>query len=154
VCKGCIPVGPRGGQSAKSPSRSARFYVGLTRGFVHTCLHERGKAKVLEAESHGRPTTWLGRPTTWRVTDLTKLVIPPWTPINTPLPVEIRTHTPHFGDFTCKALILSVVARRSLIGSPPRSSSAEALPESFRVRKGFSTLVCSSAEALSESYGF
>jgi hypothetical protein len=76
--------------------------------------------KSVEAEPHGQPTTWLGQPaTTWQVTELTKLVTPPWTPINTPLPVEIRTHTT-FGDFTCKALILSVVARRSLVGRVAR----------------------------------
>jgi hypothetical protein len=31
-----------------------------------------------------------------------------------------RTHTPHFGDSTCKASILSVVARRSFIGRVAR----------------------------------
>jgi hypothetical protein len=40
------------------------------------------------------------------------------------------------------------------IGSPPHSSSAKALLESFGVRQGFSALVFSSAEALAESYGF
>jgi hypothetical protein len=30
--------------------------------------------------------------------------------------VDTHTHTPHFGDSTCKALFLSVVARRSLVG--------------------------------------
>jgi hypothetical protein len=38
------------------------------------------------------------------------------------------------------------------IESPPRSSSAEALPQSFGVRHDFLALVCSSVEALSESY--
>jgi hypothetical protein len=41
-------------------------------------------------------------------------------PINTPPTVEMRGHTPHFGDSTCKALILSVVARRSLVGKVAR----------------------------------
>jgi hypothetical protein len=42
--------------------------------------------------------------------------------INTPLPVKVNTHThtQHFGDFTCKALFLSVVARRSLVGRVAR----------------------------------
>jgi hypothetical protein len=40
------------------------------------------------------------------------------------------------------------------IGSPRRSSGAEALSESFGVQQGFSALVCSSAEALPESNGF
>jgi hypothetical protein len=115
-------MGPGGGQPKKSPGWTARFYVGLTRGFVCMCLHEKGKPRQwrtsLEVEPHGWPATWLGRPaTTWRVTDLTKSVTPPWTPINTPLPVEIR---PYFGDSTCKALILSVVARRSLVGRVAR----------------------------------
>jgi hypothetical protein len=34
--------------------------------------------------------------------------------------VEMRGHTPHFGDSTCKALILTVVARRSLVGRVAR----------------------------------
>jgi hypothetical protein len=58
---------------------------------AHVSTQEGGRPmrwrKSVEAEPHGRPTN------TWQVTDLTKLVTPPWTPINTPLPVEIRTHT-------------------------------------------------------------
>jgi hypothetical protein len=58
--------------------RLARFYVGLAHGSMHTCLHEMGKAKAVEAEPHGRSDMWLGPPaTTWRVTDLAKLVTPP-----------------------------------------------------------------------------
>jgi hypothetical protein len=37
-----------------------------------------------------------------------------------PLPVKVDTHTPHFRDFTCKALFLSVVARHSLVGRVAR----------------------------------
>jgi hypothetical protein len=37
--------------------RPARFYVGLARGFVHTCRHEKGKAKAVEKVSRGQ-TTW------------------------------------------------------------------------------------------------
>jgi hypothetical protein len=33
------------------------FYVGLARGYVHTCLHEKGRAKVVKKISGGR-TTW------------------------------------------------------------------------------------------------
>jgi hypothetical protein len=51
-------VGPGGGWPAKSPSRPARFDVGLAHDFVHACLHEKGKAKALEKVSGGR-TTWL-----------------------------------------------------------------------------------------------
>jgi hypothetical protein len=55
---------------------------------------QRQWRKLVEAKPHGRVETWLCWPaTTWRVTDLTKLVTPPWTPINTPSLVEIRTHT-------------------------------------------------------------
>jgi hypothetical protein len=43
---------------------------------------------------------------------------------------------------------------RGPVGSPPRSSGTEALSECFEVQQGFSALVCSSAEALPESYGF
>jgi hypothetical protein len=50
-------MGPGGGRPAKSPGQSARFYVGLARGFVHTCLHEKGKAKAVEKVGGGR-TTW------------------------------------------------------------------------------------------------
>jgi hypothetical protein len=46
------------GRLAKSPPRPARFYVGLARGFVDTCLHEKGKAKVVEEVSVGL-STWL-----------------------------------------------------------------------------------------------
>jgi hypothetical protein len=42
---------------------------------------------------------------------------PPW-PYKYPLLMKIdtHTHTPHFGDSTCKPLILSVVDRHSLVG--------------------------------------
>jgi hypothetical protein len=44
---------PGGGRPAKSPSRAARFYVCLARGFAHMCLHEKGKAKAVEKVSGG-----------------------------------------------------------------------------------------------------
>jgi hypothetical protein len=41
--------------------------------------------------------------TTWRVTNLTKSITPPWTPINTPLLMEIKaTHT------TCSSPLVNV----------------------------------------------
>jgi hypothetical protein len=43
-------VGPEGGPSA-------RFYVSSAHGFVHTCLHEKWKAKAVEKVGGGR-TTW------------------------------------------------------------------------------------------------
>jgi hypothetical protein len=71
----------------------------------------------VEAELIGRSATWLVQPaTTWRVTASAKLVELPHGPINTPLPLKVDTHTPHFRDSTCKAVIISAVARRSLVG--------------------------------------
>jgi hypothetical protein len=46
-------VGPGGGRQAKSPGLPAWFYVGLAYGFVHTCLHEKGKAKAKAVEKVG-----------------------------------------------------------------------------------------------------
>jgi hypothetical protein len=37
--------------------RLARFYVCLACSFMHTCLHERGKAKEVEKVGGGS-TTW------------------------------------------------------------------------------------------------
>jgi hypothetical protein len=60
--------------------------------------------KVVEAVPPSRPATWLGQPTaTWRVTAL-ELVELPHGCINTHLLVGIRTHTPLYGNSTCKAL--------------------------------------------------
>jgi hypothetical protein len=36
----------------------ARFYVGLARDFMHTCLREKGKAKTVYKVGGGQ-TTWL-----------------------------------------------------------------------------------------------
>jgi hypothetical protein len=96
------PAGQRGFMSVWPATSCTRVYTRRRR--------PKQWRKSVEAEPHGRLAT------TWRVTDLTKSVTPPWTLINTPLPVKIRTHTPYFGDFICKASILSVVAKRSLVG--------------------------------------
>jgi hypothetical protein len=37
-----------------------RFYVGLTRGFMHTCLHENWNAKAVEKISGGQTTCLAG----------------------------------------------------------------------------------------------
>jgi hypothetical protein len=54
-----LTCGPGGG-------RPARFYVSLASGFMHTCLHEKGKAKAVGKVS-GDQTTWpvghVARPT-------------------------------------------------------------------------------------------
>jgi hypothetical protein len=71
----------------------------------------------VEAKLIGQLAMWLGHlATTWRVTASAKLVELPRGPINTPILVKVDIHTPHFRDFTCKALFLSVVSSRSLVG--------------------------------------
>jgi hypothetical protein len=56
-----------GGGSVQRPLTSgprgwlARFYVSLARGFVHTCLHEKGKAQG-GGESQWRPNHMVSRP--------------------------------------------------------------------------------------------
>jgi hypothetical protein len=76
----------------------------------------------VEAELIGRLAMWLGRlTTTWGVTTSAKSVELLQGPINTPSPYWWKLEdTPHFGDSTCKTLILSVVARRSLVGKVAR----------------------------------
>jgi hypothetical protein len=69
----------------------------------------------VEAELIGRPAT------TWRVTTLAKSVELQHCPINTrPTGGSRHTHTPYFADSTYKDLILSVVAKRSLVGRVAR----------------------------------
>jgi hypothetical protein len=46
-------VGLGDGQPAKSHSRPARFYASLARGFMHMCLHEKGKAKAVDKVGGG-----------------------------------------------------------------------------------------------------
>jgi hypothetical protein len=50
VCKGRWPVGPAGG-------RPASLYIGLARDFMHMCLHEKRKAKVVDKVGGGQ-TIW------------------------------------------------------------------------------------------------
>jgi hypothetical protein len=85
------------------------------------CLHEKGKAKEVEkvgGSRSTRPTGHVVRPASLQLVSyrLEQVGGAPLQPYKYPPPVEIRKHTPHFGNSTCKALILSVVARRSLIG--------------------------------------
>jgi hypothetical protein len=53
-----LTSGPRGWPVGQIPGRPARFYVSLACGFMHMCLHEKGKAKVVEKVSGGQ-TTWV-----------------------------------------------------------------------------------------------
>jgi hypothetical protein len=104
------------GLSGPNPRRNrprgwlARSYVGLTRGFMDTCLHEKRKAKAVEAVSPDLPA---GRHMVSYC--LSQVSLAPPRPYKYPSPEEIRTHTPLHGNSTCKALILSLVARHSLV---------------------------------------
>jgi hypothetical protein len=94
--------------------------------------------KLVEAKLIGRPATWLGQPA-GHVTKLTGYNLvsyhlgqvggaPPW-PYKYPTTGESRhTHTPHFEDSNCKAPILSVVARCSLVERVARLYGPEGLP--------------------------
>jgi hypothetical protein len=76
----------------------------------------RRRRKVVEDIPPGRPAMWLGQlAATCCVTTSAKSVELSHGPINTPLSMEIRIHTPLHGNSTCKALIHNVVARHSLV---------------------------------------
>jgi hypothetical protein len=92
---------------------------------LDTCLHKKGKATAVEKVGGGQ--------TRWPADHVARLAgqhlvsyrlgqvggAPPW-PYKYSLPVKFDTHTPHFGDSTRKALFLSVVARRGLVGRVAR----------------------------------
>jgi hypothetical protein len=77
---------------------------------MDTCLHEKGKAKAVEASPLDQPAMWLGelppRPSRWSSPTVLQILPYRWK----------LEHTPHFGDSTFKAPIFSVVARHSLVG--------------------------------------
>jgi hypothetical protein len=114
-------VGPGGGWLAKSPYQPTRFYVGLARGFMHMSLHVKGNAKAVEKVGRGqttRPTSHVARPAghhlvSYQLNQVGKPSLDPYKYPSTDENQNTHTHTPHFGDSTCKAPILSVVARRS-----------------------------------------
>jgi hypothetical protein len=82
-----LTSGPRGWSASRLGFMLVWLVALCTRVYTRRGRPRRWR-KLVEAETHGRPTMWLGWPaTTWLVTDLTKLVTPHWTPINTPLPV-------------------------------------------------------------------
>jgi hypothetical protein len=100
---------------------------------MDTCLHEKRKVKAVEKgdESHcTQPIDLVARPTGHHLASyrLGQVSGPPRWPYKYPPPVEIRTHTPQFGNSTCKALILRVVARLILVGRVARLWGLEALP--------------------------
>jgi hypothetical protein len=99
----------------------------------HSLIGRPGLKSVQPTSSWTRVYMRRGRPRRWR--KALEVVPPGWPadrqlasyclgqvggapqrPNKYPPPVEIRTHTPDFGNSTCKALILSVVARCSLVG--------------------------------------
>jgi hypothetical protein len=91
---------------------------------------------VWPVPSRTRVYTRSGRARQWR--KLVEAALPnrllqvggaPPPPYKYPPMVEMRRHTPHFGDSTCKAVILSVVARRSLAGSVERLCGPEGLQD-------------------------
>jgi hypothetical protein len=103
-----LTCGPRRWPTGQTPwltGPTLQPLMGWLRGdTLQEAIEENPNLKV----SGGRPpwpTGNMARPaTTWCVTDLTKSVTPPWTPINTPLPVEIKaTHT------TCSLPLVKVL---------------------------------------------
>jgi hypothetical protein len=97
-------------------------------GFMHTCLHKKGKAKAAEKVSGGR-TTWLAgdvaRPidhhlVSYRLNQVGNPSLDPYKYPSTGGNQNTHTHTPHFRDSTYKAPILSVLARLSLVGKVAR----------------------------------
>jgi hypothetical protein len=134
------------------------------------CLHEKRKANAVEAIPLSQPATWLAQPAaTWGVIASAKSVELPHGPLNNPLWWKLE-HTHHTLEIPLAKLSFSVLylgvalsgewrgsegqrASRP-VGSPPRSSGAEAPSKSFEVRQDFSALVCSSVKALLKSYGF
>jgi hypothetical protein len=77
---------------------------------------------------------------------------PPWPCKYPPTDKSWHTHTPHFGDSTCKALFLSVVVRRSLVRRVVRLWGPEGLLACWEPS---SLLQCwSSARILQAPIGF
>jgi hypothetical protein len=88
---------------------------------MHMCLHAKRKAKVVEkgCGSHStQPAGHVARPAGHHLASyrLDQVGGAPLRSYKYPPLVEIRTHTPHFINSTCRALIFSVVARHSLVG--------------------------------------
>jgi hypothetical protein len=106
--------------------RPVSFCVSSDQNFLDMCLHEKGKAMVVEKVGGGR-TQWLAghmaRPADLHLVSYHLSQVggaPLWVYKCPPTGESRHTHTPHFGDSTCKDLFLSVVARRSLVGRVAR----------------------------------
>jgi hypothetical protein len=122
-----LTSGPRGG-------RLANFYVSSDQNVVDTCLHEKGKDKAVKKVGGGR-THWPASHIAWPPGHhlvsyhLDQVGGAPPRPYKYHPPYRWKSeHTPYFGDSTCKALILSVVARRSLVRRVVRLRGPEDLP--------------------------
>jgi hypothetical protein len=81
---------------------------------MDTCLHVKRKAKTVEKGGGSHSTRQAGRHMVSY--HLGQVGGAPPRPYKYPPPVEIGRHTPLIGNFTYKALILSVLARCSLVG--------------------------------------
>jgi hypothetical protein len=123
------PNGPRGRPAGPTPWLASRpnslaGWPGLKPFWPMaswTCLHLKRKAMAVEKGSGGRSTRPAGhvaRPAGQHLVSyrLSQVGGAPPQPYKYPPPVEIRIHTPLHENSTCKALILSVVARRCLVG--------------------------------------
>jgi hypothetical protein len=89
-----LTTGPRGWPTDKTPEPPRPTLQPLM-GWLHgDTLQEAVEVNPM-LKVGGCRTPWLAGhmarlATTWHVTDSTKSVTPPWTPINTPLLVEIK----------------------------------------------------------------
>jgi hypothetical protein len=140
--RGCIWHMDRVGQTPgqKGPRADRPCFMSVWPVASRTRVNTRTRRprrwrKLVEAAPLSRSATWLGRPTTtWCQIEFSKLVELPHDPINTPLRWKWKdTHTPYFGDSICKALILSVAARCSLVGRVVRLWGIPSLSGAFLV---------------------
>jgi hypothetical protein len=110
------------GQTPRSAGHVLCQFDPRLRGNVSTrSRRPRRWRKSVEAAPPSQPNT------TWCQTDISKSVELPHVPINTPLRWKWGD-TPHFGDSTCKALILRVEGRCGLIKRVERLWGPEGLP--------------------------
>jgi hypothetical protein len=76
----------------------------LHRHALQEAITRNPKLEVSGSRIGDRLAMWLGRPAnTWRVNNFIKSATPPWTLINTPLPMEFKT--PHH---TCSSPLVKV----------------------------------------------
>jgi hypothetical protein len=101
-------VGQTPGRVGKGAGRPARVWGSSARALVAMHLHEEMKPKSVEATPPGQPAT------TWHQTDLSKSVVVPFSPINTPPHGESRVTTLYLLFSTCKGSSLVVVAQAKL----------------------------------------